>query len=131
MVNGAVISAAIAGWMFGAVWYGIFSKQWMKASNLTLNKIDPNDKTPYILSLLGCFGTALVLQILFQRAGITDVQDAAKNGLLVGFGVVFPWTLNNVMYSMRNKKLIYIDGGYACFGTAVIATTLAAYSTYF
>jgi len=123
-----IIAAGIAGWMFGAVWYGMFSTQWMKASKLTLDMVNPNDKTPYLVSFLGAVATAAFTDHMYKLAGISTPQDGLVTGLGLGAFVAAPWTINNILYGMRNRALIYIDGGYAVFGCGAIGLVLCLLS---
>ena len=42
----SVIAAAVAAWVFGAIWYGVIGKQWMAASGLTEESIDRKNPAP-------------------------------------------------------------------------------------
>lgn len=47
----AIIAAGLAGWAFGAVWYGIFAKPWMSASGVATDDSGrpANQKKPVAL----------------------------------------------------------------------------------
>ena len=63
----AIIAATAAAWIFGAIWYGALSKQWMAAIGFTdADMKDASGKTkipviPMIVSLIAEFVMALVL----------------------------------------------------------------------
>ena len=62
MSLGQIVAAGVAGWMFGAMWYGLHGEVWMKAAKITPAMMKPGDFTPYILSFVGALATAKALQ---------------------------------------------------------------------
>ena len=124
--NFQVVGAAVSGWLFGALWYGVFSKPWMKAANLSMDKISREaSPTPYLISLIGCIATSAMLRYVFERAEVTSHYDSFETGLGVGLFIAVPWTVNNILYGLRNPRLIVYDGGYAALGTAIIGLALS------
>ena len=125
-----VLISAIAGYAFGAVWYMAFSKQWVAASGI---EVDENGKPvdqsplPFIVAFVSALLVAGMMRHIFVMAGIDTVGKGLTTGLGLGLFVAAPWIVNNVMFGDRDKSLIWIDGGYAAGGCAVIGLVLALF----
>ena len=88
-----VIVAAVAAWVFGAVWYMLLSKPWMKAAGI---KVDENGKPegesalPYILSIIAMLIVAGMMRHMFVTSGITTLGAGLVSGLGVGLFFITP-----------------------------------------
>ncbi len=123
----AVLVAGIAGWMFGAVWYMTFSKQWVDAVGIELDeKGRPINDGPklYIISAIALIVVAGMMRHTFASAGIDTMGKGLITGLGVGLFFISPWILLNNSYGNRPMKLTIIDAGYATFGCAIVGLVL-------
>ena len=120
----SVIAAAVAAWIFGAVWYGVIGKQWMEASGLTEDTIDRKNPTPYIVSFLCAVLAAGMTRHILIMSGIDSVGKGALIGLGLGLFVASPWMATNVMFAQRSRSLIWMDGVYTTIGMALIGLVL-------
>lgn len=120
----SVLAAAVAAWIFGAVWYGVIGKQWMEASGLTEETVDRKNPAPYIVSFLCTLLVAGMMRHILENSG----GHTGFSGLLTGFGlglfVVTPWVATNVMFSQRPRSLIWMDGVYPTIGCALMGLIL-------
>jgi len=128
----AVIVAGIGGFMFGAVWYTIFAKQWMAASEVPLNEAgdapaNRSNPIPYITSIVGAILVAGMMRHVFVLSGIDTVGEGLVSGLGTGLFLVSPWIATFYGFSARPFRLTLIDGGYATFGCTVIGTVLTLF----
>lgn len=126
----SVLIAAAAGWVFGAVWYMVFSKPWLKASGI---ECDENGKPqngssplPFVLSAIAMILVAGMMRHVFSMAGIDTIAKGFTAGLGVGLFFITPWTMINNAYGGRPAMLTVIDGGYSIFGCAIIGAVLTA-----
>ena len=75
----AILAAGVAGWIFGAVWYGVLSKPYQRA--LGLNPDDCKDKkmpmTPLVVAFLGAIVMSAVLYQLLTNLGVMGVMGSA------------------------------------------------------
>ena len=117
----AVVAAALAAWIFGAVWYMALSKPYQIA--LGLNPDDCKDKKMPLTPLLVCFAAeivvALVMSWLFSGLGVVSVVGGAVSGLFLGTGFMAPATVVNNAFPGRKPMLSLIDGAH-WVGVAVI-----------
>lgn len=126
-----VLAAAAASWVFGAMWYMVLARPWMKAAGITLDENGkPNGNgsmLPYVLSALAMLIVAGFMRHVFAGAGIESPGKGALSGLGVGLFFISPWTMINNAYGGRPFSLTLIDGGYAAFGCAIIGWVLAVF----
>ena len=88
----AVVVAAVAYWILGALWYGVlFSKPWMALEHMTVEQAQSlNPVVPYIVSfLLELLVAYSVAQLCIWRNANT-VGRGASVGVLVWIGFVGP-----------------------------------------
>lgn len=121
----SVIVAGAAAWIFGAVWYMTLSKPWMAANGLTEDEIKGSaSPLPYAVSLVMAIVVAGMTRHILSSAGITTVGGGFMVGAGLGLFIALPWMVNNVLFSFRDKSLIWIDGGYPVAGCTIIAVVL-------
>ena len=113
----AIFGAAVAAWLFGAAWYGILGRQWMKAA-----KLNPTDMkmsaVPFII------GFVCELVMAFVLAGhLGPGQVTLWNGLvsaaILWAGFVGTTLTVNHRYQNFGWDLTFIDGGH-WLGVALI-----------
>ena len=119
-----VLAAAVAAWVFGAIWYMAISKGWMEASGLTSETVDNKNPTPYIVSLIGGILVAGMLRHVMEQANIDTLIKALMTGFGLGLFVVTPWIVNTVLYGKRDTRLIWMDGAYPVIGMTIMAIVL-------
>jgi hypothetical protein len=116
----AITAAAIASWIFGAAWYGLFAKQWMAAIGLTqadMQGPDGKPKTPLkpmIVSFVAEFVMALILAGVIAhtaKKGVT-ISSGALVGAICWLGFVITTLATNHAYSKAKASLTLIDGGH-------------------
>ncbi|WP_371170196.1 DUF1761 domain-containing protein [Aliiroseovarius sp. 2305UL8-7] len=125
-----VLIAAVAGYAFGAVWYMALAKPWVKATGIEVDdngRPTNNSPIPFIVAFISAIVVAGMMRHMFSMAGIDTVGKGFVTGLGLGLFVVVPWMVNNIMFGDRDKNLIWIDGGYAAGGCAVIGLVLALF----
>lgn len=122
-----VIVAAAAGWIFGAVWYGVMGKKWMAAAGLTEESIDRKNPVPYIGSFLCAILVAGMTRHIFATSGVVGVWEGFVSGLGLGLFIAVPWLATNYLFAQRDRSLIFIDGVYAAIGNALIGVVLVLF----
>jgi hypothetical protein len=113
----AILVAALAGWLFGAVWYGVLGTRWMAAIGKTADELRPGGKMP-VLPLI--FAVAANVVMAYILAGVISHlgpgQVTVRNGVVsaafvwLGF-VLTTMTVNNT-FAQRDLRLLAIDGGH-------------------
>mgnify|MGYP006451764855 CR=1 FL=1 len=123
----SVIAAGAAAWIFGAVWYGVIGKQWMAASGLTEETVNRKDPAPYIVSFLMAVLVAGMTRHILVGSGVETLGKGLLTGLGLGVFVASPWMVTNIMFSARNRALIWMDCTYTIVGSALIGLVLTMF----
>jgi hypothetical protein len=123
----AMVAAAVAAWIFGAIWYGVLSKHYQRALGL-----DPEackgQKMP-IAPMVASFAAELVMAFVmggFLPLGEMGWMAGALSGLLLGVGFMATSTLVNNMFQQRKPMLTLIDGAHWVIVAAIEGAVLAA-----
>jgi MFS family permease len=123
----AILAAGIAGWIFGAIWYGVLGKVWQRA--LGKNPDDCKDEKmplgPMLVSFLAAIVMSAVLYQLLTNLGVLGLIPSAVAGLTIGVGFLLTSTLVNNMFQQRSFLLTVIDGGHWTLALVVEAVVLS------
>ena len=127
----AVIVAALAGFGVGAVWYMILSKPWMEAAGIPMGAdgrpANGSSPMPFAVAFVAMLLVAGMMRHTFAMAGIEGAGKSLLSGLGVGAFFVAPWLAMDYAYSMRDRRLAWIDGGYAVLGCGAIGLVLGLF----
>ncbi|HRY05523.1 MAG TPA: DUF1761 domain-containing protein [Hyphomicrobiaceae bacterium] len=114
----AVMLAAAAGFLFGGVWYGLLSQQWMEAAGMTMEDVTPSNEpvlAPYISAFLAelvmAFILAGVIGGLVGGPGQT-IWQGMLSGALMWLGFIMSSLVVNHAFQGVKKALTFIDGGH-------------------
>ena len=80
----AVMVAAIASFIFGGVWYNLFSKQWMEALGMTPDKM-PRDRGAiglYVLTFVAQLVMAWMLAGVLLHMAAGGLPTSLRTGLI-------------------------------------------------
>ena len=110
----AILVAAVAGWVFGAIWYGALGKAWQRARGLDPEscKDQKMPLAPMVVSFLAAVVMSAVLYQLLANLGVLGVGPAALAGLTIGAGFLLTSMLVNNMFQQKSFALTVIDGGH-------------------
>jgi len=114
----AVMLAAAASFIFGGLWYGLFSQQWMQAAGITLEQIKSSKGpvlAPYIKAYLAELVMAFVLaSVIWHLAGsdVSTIGTGMMTGALIWVGFVMSSLVVNHGFQGANSSLTLIDGGH-------------------
>lgn len=128
----AVIVGALIYYAGGALWYSpvLFGKTWAELVGFTPEKMEAAKKgvwKSYLTSLI----SALVISYGLARLGEYLKVDTLLGGLHLGFWSWFCFVLTvlttSTAFSMKPKKLLFIDSGYHLYGFLVIGIILGVW----
>ena len=109
----AIIAATVASFIFGSVWYGLLSEQWMKAASVSEEQAKPSTG-PMINAFICQLIMAWVLAGLIGHLG--EGQVTLSNGVIsatfVWFGFVLTTQLVNHRFQRQPWALSIIDCGH-------------------
>ena len=124
----AVLVAAIAYFMLGAVWYSkaLFGTAWARLVGIDMN--DPNKKKGMGQMMAATFiliaVTVIGLAILANRLDLTVIISALKLGLITGICFATTAVSISFIHESRPKALYFIDCGYHLAGHLIAAIIL-------
>jgi Protein of unknown function (DUF1761) len=131
----AVLIAAIASWLVGAVWYGILGKAWSAAlegpSGNGSSRSAPKSAIPFITAFVADLVIAYVLAGAIGHLGLGQVT--LRNGVIsaailwLGF-VATTVTVNNT-FAGRGPSLTAIDAGHWLFAMLCAGAIIGAMGT--
>ena len=114
----AIVLAAVTSFMFGGVWYGLLSNQWMAAANIRLEDLQKAKgaatAAPYVIAFVAQLVMALFLAGLLGHLG--SGQVTASNGMItaasVWAGFVATSLTVNHAFQGAKKELTLIDAAH-------------------
>lgn len=130
----AVIVAALAYFVLGALWYSklLFAKRWMADLKIDVNNPDAKKGIGMMFggSVVLMFVQCLALAILAGRIdGISATwMSGAKLGALVGCGFCAAAVGVNYLYEKKPLSLFLINAGYAIVGNIIAGIIICCWN---
>jgi hypothetical protein len=127
----AIFLAALAAWIFGAIYYGVLGRTWMAAQGMSAAEIDQRRKVrqmplkPMAISLLCELFMAGVLGAILSMLQ-ESLAGAATTGFMLGLGLVATSVLVNNAFQGRQWMLSVIDGAHWVAVVIIECVVLAA-----
>jgi uncharacterized protein DUF1761 len=128
----AVVVAAAAAWILGALWYSpaLFARQWMAAHSYTPEKIATMRQgmaKTYAISFVCMLVMAWVLAVFIDRMGILSALGGVKLGGITWLGFAATIGLMANLYSDKPLAAYLIDAGYQLVYLVVMGIILAVW----
>ena len=113
----AVLIAAVAAWIFGAIYYTVFSKAWIAARGETMESLKAKMEgksglakvAPFIISFIAEIVMASALQGILFHSGMNSVRQGIIAGALIWLGFVLTTLGVNNAYQGNTLKHTAID----------------------
>jgi len=129
-----VIIAAVAAWIFGAIYYGIFGRTWLAAQGKTMEQMKADNagksaaaKTaPFVLSFVAEIVIAIAMSGILFHIGIYGLGAGLFSGAMIWFGFVLTTMAVNNAYTFRSVTLTAIDAGHWLGVLLIIGAILGA-----
>ena len=127
----AVLIAAVAGWVAGAIWYMALANRWMAAVGITRQQIDaskpqPGGWLPFAFAFVACVAMAWVLAGLIGHLGQVTLRSGVISGAFCWLGFVITTMLVNYSFVRRGWRLLLIDGGHWLVVLALMGAIIGA-----
>jgi len=119
----AIVIAAVAAWVAGAVWYGALAKPWVAAQGKTMEEFKAQQQemrgsavayTPFIIAFVAELVMAWILAGVLGHLGPGQVtlRNGVISALFLWLGFVAPTMAVNYAFGARKPKLYAIDVGH-------------------
>ena len=117
----AVIIAAVAGWLAGALYYGVLANPWVAAHGKTMEAFKAEQAAykgtvhawlPFALAFLAELVMAYVLAGMVGHLGPVTIRSAVISGLFVWAGFMLTTMLVNNAFAGSRYMLTLINAGH-------------------
>lgn len=122
----AILAAAAAAFVAGAVWYGVLGKQWAASLGKTQDDLKPT-ALPLILSFLAELVMAYVLAGLIAHTGDVTLSNGVIAALFAWAGFVATTVMVNNAYQGNPWSLTAIDAGHWLVVLVVMGVVIGAF----
>jgi hypothetical protein len=126
----AILVAAIASFLFEALWFSVFMKEWLNGIGRTMEWLVASGLNPaiqYAVAILCSIIVAMVLSICIQASG----EQTARRGVIVGaviwFGFIATSWAKAYIFEVRTLQIYAINTGYAFFDLMLIGAIVGAW----
>ena len=125
----AVLVAGIVHWIFGAVWYGIFSTKFIELIAWTPEQLkaveSQNHAKEYILAFLSSLVLVYILAHFIQYTKATTVAGGLQTAFWLWLGFIVTTQLATVIFEGRKPGLYLLNIGYQFVACLVAGALLA------
>lgn len=105
----AVIAAAVAGFVFGAIYYTALGTPWMAAARLTPADVNRANPVPYIVAAIAQLVIAYMLTGMLGHLGVTTLKGALVTSVFIWVGFVVTTMAVNHRFQGAQPMLTVID----------------------
>jgi len=122
----AVVVAAVAYFVWGAIWFTIFGSQWDAMTGVT--SMGGASPTVFIISFLLGLVLAYVIAIALRDSTNPNmVRHGIEFAVFMGVGIWMTQLLNIFLYEHRPIGLWLIDGFYVVIGMAIMGAIIGGW----
>lgn len=129
----AVIVAAIAHWILGAVWYGVFSTKFVALMAWTPEKMaaveTQNHAKEYVLAFLSSLVLVYILAHFVQYTNATNAAGGLQTAFWLWLGFIVTTQAATVIFEERKPGLYLLNIGYQFVACSVAGVILAIWRT--
>ena len=126
-----VLAATVGAYTFSAVWYIVFSKQWVPATGMP---VDQNGKPmgngssmPFVIGFVAMLCVAGMMRHVFQMSGVNTMSEGIGGGFGIGAFIITPWMVMNYTFSQRKPMLSLLDGVNSVVGCTIMGLILQVF----
>ena len=130
----AVLVAATAAWITGAIWYTVFSKPWMAAQGKTMEECKAEQAAkgssaflPFLIVFVSNLVMATMLYGIMKHVGPFTVRAGVISAAFCWVGFVATTIATNYAFQGRKPMLTVIDAGYWLAALLVTGAILGAF----
>jgi Protein of unknown function (DUF1761) len=126
----AIIVAAIADWLLGAVWFTVFATQWragirMPADQMQATMAHPNF-WPFLVALISSFVMAYVIARVVAGSVTHTLFRGIIAGILIGLAAAAAM-VTEMVFEIRPGSFILLAAGYPLVGSILMGIILGAW----
>jgi hypothetical protein len=125
----AILVATIAWFAFSAIWYSVppLSEAWQKAAKVDMTDEGPPLALLFIPTLIGYFVTTVVIALIVEALGATEIVDGVALGVALGIGFGAVGALVSQVYEQKGSSYWLINGINAVIAYVIVALILTVW----
>jgi hypothetical protein len=126
----AILVAAIASFIFEALWYSVFMNQWLAGIDRTMEWLVGRGLNPsiqYATAILCSIIVAAVLTICIQASGEQTARRGIICGAVIWFGFIATGWAKEYIFEVRTLQIYVINTGYALIDLMLIGAIVGAW----
>jgi len=125
----AVIAAAIAHFVLGALWFSGMKDAWLAGTGKTEQELlqQGSPAMAYSIAFVCNLIMALVLAKVIAASGRWSATGGMRVGLVLGFGLAFTAIITELVFEARPPQFMLIAGGYPVVGCIFMGAILGAW----
>src|SRR5580698_8840834 len=126
----AILVAAIASFLFEALWFSVFMSQWLAGIGRTMEWLTSSGMSPaiqYGVAILCSVTTATVLTICIQASGEQTALRGIICGAVIWFGFVATSWAKEYIFEVRTMQIFAINAGYSIFDLMLIGAIVGVW----
>ncbi len=121
--------AAVAAWVFGAIWYTALGRAWAAGHGWVIDKPQMPPVSTLALSLVCLLVMATMFYGVVFHIGEINVERALFSAVMVWIGFVATTIVVNYRFSRKSWTLILIDAGHWLGVLLVMGAVIGAIGT--
>lgn len=127
----AILVAAIASFLFQALWYSLFMTEWLAGVDRTrewlMNTSVVTPPLQYGTAILCSVIAAAVLSVVIQASGKQNVQRGVLCAALIWLGFVATTWAREYIFEVRPLQLFFINAGYSLIDLILIGAIVGGW----
>ena len=126
----AILVAAIASFIFEALWYSVFMKEWLAGIGRTMEWLTASGMNPalqYATAIFCAVIVAAVLSICIQASGVQTAYRGILCGALIWLGFIATSWATEYIFEVRSMKIYAINAGFWLFDLILIGAIVGAW----
>lgn len=126
----AVIVAAVVFFALGALWYSVFSAQWLAGIGKTMDQLakeNGGSPLPYVIGFVAVLVMCYTLAWIVHKGMEPTAGNGALTGATVAFGLIGATLALNYGFEARGMTLWLINAGYVLVGLVIAGAIIGAW----
>jgi len=126
----AIMVAAVADWLLGAVWFTVFANQWRAGTRMPADQMQANIAHPNFWPFLVALVASLVMAYVIARVvAMSETHGLIRGiiaGILVGLAAAAAM-VTEMVFEIRPGSFILIASGYPLVGSILMGIIIGAW----
>jgi surface polysaccharide O-acyltransferase-like enzyme len=123
----AILAAAVATFVLGAIWYITFNEAWTALSGVTEEMAMAGGTDAYAISFVTYLLGAYAMALLLKAMDVNTLQAGAMTGALIGAFIVGGNIFTNNAYELKPIGLSILNAGFSAISFGVMGGIIGAW----